>query len=101
MDISENSSEQIMTNYRLNAILPILLSLAVIVLAFLSPEMVAAMGCSNRGLLALGIALLSGLCGICAGGMAVMRRIGGKESGGLILAAALYTLPILLVLTYA
>jgi hypothetical protein len=77
-------------------ILPALAPIAVIGLYF-TP--VSVFGCVNRGLIALAVVLISLLSGIGAAVKAIrMRKRNDAESGWLIAAAGILTLPAVLVL---
>lgn len=76
-------------------------SILIVVLAILPQDMVIAMGCRNRGLLAGGIALVSGICSLVWASFAMVERIRGRGSKRQILFSVAYALPLVLVLWFA
>ena len=77
------------------------LSLFILALAKLPPELVAAMGCRNRGLWAIGVALAGGALSLVCVLLALIDRRKGRRSGRLILFALAHMVPLLLVLVFA
>lgn len=78
--------------------LPILFTVAILVIAYLPPELVSAIGCRNRGLWAVTIALTSGVLGITSAGAAIVGKARGGRTGWLMISALVYALPLVVVL---
>ena len=81
--------------------LALFFSLCIVALAQLPPDQVAAMGCRNRGLWAIGVALAGGVASLACVFLALVERVKGRSSGRLVLFAILYMVPMLLVLLFA
>lgn len=77
------------------------LSLFIVALAKLPPDLVAAMGCRNRGLWAVGVALAGGAMSLACALLTVLDRLQGRPSGRLVLFALMYMVPLLLILVFA
>ncbi|MDJ0622939.1 MAG: hypothetical protein QNJ17_08225 [Desulfocapsaceae bacterium] len=81
---------------------PLLFSLGIVLLAALPAELVVALGCRNRGLVAACIAGSSGVLGVVAAFTAVVFRLRGRQgSERWMLSAALLALPLILLLMLA
>jgi hypothetical protein len=81
---------------------PVLLILCIVALAALPADIVAAMGCQNRGLWAVFMALSSGLLGVVSALAAIIFRLRGTlGSERWALSAALFTIPVILLLFLA
>ena len=81
---------------------PLLFSLGLVFLAALPADLVVALGCRNRGLVAVCIAGSSGLLGVVAGFTAVVFRLRGRKgSERWMLSAVLLALPLVLLLILA
>lgn len=79
-----------------------LLTAAILGLAWLPAELVAALGCRNRGLWAAAIALCSGLAGVVMAIFALAGKLRGKKDTGRLIACSLaYSLPLVLILWFA
>ena len=81
--------------------LALFFSLCIVALAQLPPDQVAAMGCRNRGLWAIGVALAGGAAGLACVVLALLDRLKGRRSGRLILFVLAHMAPLLLVLAFA
>lgn len=86
---------------RFNLILATLFSLMIVTLALLPPDLVVTLGCRNRGLWAVVVALTSGICSLVWASLAVAGRIRGQATGKMLFLSIAYVLPLLLVLWFA
>jgi hypothetical protein len=81
---------------------PLLFTFSILTLAFMPTDVVAAIGCRNRGLWAVLFALSSGLLGIVAAFKAIIFRLRGKPgSEHWMLSASLFAVPVVLLLILA
>jgi len=76
--------------------------IAVVLFCAVAATPVEALGCRNRGLLAFGIALASGLCGVGAALLAVKRAAQKRDDARLAaLAAVVAAIPVVALLVLA
>ena len=81
---------------------PVSFPLCLVALAVLPTDIVAAVGCRNRGLWAIFIGFSSGLLGLISAFTAIIFRLrGALRSERWALSAALFTLPVILLLYLA